>query len=157
MSGKEGLTATQAHAVAVQLEALADAQDYGAQHPDAPRRDHWRALGQIHLRQLAEWLEAPTGYWRLGTEFFHVVRDGVDPDKRCPPEYECPWCSTQTCPACGGPERLVKRVSQEEGFGLWACLDCPAVLFTYRRPADLETLAAELQAEREWQRRGSAR
>ncbi len=47
------------------------------------------------------------------------------------------------CPLCGTSRGLRKQVNAELDE-IWVCVACPAVLFTYHTPAQLDTLAAQL-------------
>ena len=49
-----------------------------------------------------------------------------------------------TCPICGQPDALVKRV-HEEHHEIWICEECPAVLFTYWYPSSIDRLHRELE------------
>lgn len=52
-----------------------------------------------------------------------------------------------TCPICGGVNTLEKRVNETHDE-IWACRDCPAVLFTYWYPEQIDRLYAVLHARK---------
>lgn len=48
-----------------------------------------------------------------------------------------------TCPTCGEPDALVKRVNEDHDE-LWGCTECPAVLLAYWYPSSIDRLHREL-------------
>ncbi len=51
-----------------------------------------------------------------------------------------------TCPICGEPDALVKRVNEEHDE-IWVCEECPAVLFAYWYPSSIDRLPRELDSQ----------
>ena len=130
----EGLTAEQATAMAFQLDALADTLAVSQRMADGGR---WGGRVSTVLENASAWLVRPGGTWRQGTALLHEALKAENPTACCPVVYDCPQCGGEVCPVCGGPDTLRKRVN-DDNFELWECDDCPAVVFTYHVPEDVE-------------------